>query len=252
MIPRIIPCLLIKNKGLVKTIKFKDERYIGDPINAIKIFNEKGADELIFLDISATAEERRPSLDSIKQIASECFMPICYGGGIRSIEDIRAIFSLGVEKISLCSYAAENPDFVNEASRIFGSQSIVVCLDVKKNIFNKYELVTRDGSHKTGIDPVEFAVKMEKLGAGELLINSVDQDGAMKGYDLNLIKSITSKVNIPVIACGGAGSLSDLSEVIKTAGASSACAGSLFVFFGKQKAVLINYPDRAEIKRLFS
>lgn len=251
LIPRIIPCLLLKNGGLVKTVKFRGERYIGDPINAIKIFNEKGADELIFLDISATAENRRPSFDSIKKIASECFMPVCYGGGIRQVEDARAIFSLGVEKISLGSFAVENPDFIARLSGIFGSQSIVVCLDIKKDLLGKYKVVIQNGRKQTDIDPVEMSIKMEGLGAGELLIYSFDRDGTMLGYDLSLIRSITERVNVPVIACGGAGNLSHISEVIKVGGASSASAGSLFVFYGKRKAVLVNYPSRQEIDLLF-
>jgi cyclase len=250
LVPRIIPCLLIKNNGLVKTIKFRNERYVGDPLNAIKIFNEKGVDELIFLDISVTREGTRPSFDDIARITSQCFMPICYGGGIRNKEDIRTIFSLGVEKVSLGSIAVENPDFIREVSDIFGSQSIVVCLDVKKNILKQYEVVIKNGSKKTGLDPVKFALKMESLGCGELLVNSVDRDGTMQGYDLDLIKRIAKEVSIPLIACGGAGNLTHMSEVIKQ-GASSASAGSLFVFFGKRKAVLINYPEREEIDRLF-
>jgi cyclase len=251
LIPRLIPCLLLKGKGLVKTVKFKDDKYVGDPINAIKIFNEKGADELIFLDISATAENRKPDFDVIKEIASECFMPVCYGGGIKDVDDARRIFNLGIEKVSLSSSAVEDPALIKELVRIFGSQSIVVCLDVKKDIFGKYQVVTRNARRKTGMDPFVAARRMQELGAGELLINSVDSDGTMAGYDIGLMQKIVQDSRVPVIACGGAGNLEHVAEVIKSGGASSAAAGSLFVFHGKQRGVLISYPPREEIDLLF-
>lgn len=251
LIPRVIPCLLLKGNGLVKTTKFKDAKYIGDPLNAIKIFNEKGCDELIFLDIDATVNNRKPPFDIIETIASECVMPVCYGGGIRRIEDAKRIFALGVEKVLISSYAVENPDFIRELSDIFGSQSIVVCLDVRTNKSGVYEIVTHNALKNTGLNPFEFAIKIEKVGAGELLINSVDRDGVMLGYDLSLIHWITKNAGIPVIACGGAGNLIHIREVITAAGASSASAGSLFVYFGKQKGILINYPKRKEIDLLF-
>lgn len=247
LMPRIIPCLLLKNKGLVKTIKFKDPKYVGDPINAIRIFNEKEVDELIFLDIEASAKNNSPPFAMIGEIASECFMPVCYGGGIKKIEDIKKILNLGIEKVSISSYAVENPYFVKEASDIFGSQSIVVCIDVKKNIFGKYEVVTYNGKEKTGLEPLSHGLKMVEMGAGELLINSVDRDGTMAGYDLQLIKTIAENVNVPVIACGGAGNLNDIGDVIKKAHVSSGAAGSLFVFYGKHRAVLINFPTQEEI-----
>jgi len=252
--PRIIPCLLLHNKGLVKTIKFKDPKYVGDPVNAIKIFNEKEVDELVFLDISATVGNKLPQLEIIKMIASECFMPVCYGGGIRSIEAIREIFNIGIEKVSINSFAVENPLFIKEASEKFGNQSIVVCLDVKKNLFGKYEVVIYNAKNKTGLDPIVHAVNMEKMGAGELLINSVDRDGTMTGYDIELVKNITKTVGIPVVACGGAGKLSDIRDVFRDGGASSAAAGSMFVFQGKHRAVLIQYPQSkdgmSKVKRL--
>lgn len=247
LMPRIIPCLLLRNKGLVKTIKFKDPKYVGDPINVIRIFNEKEVDELIFLDIEATTKSRLPPFAVIEEIASECFMPVCYGGGVNNIEDMRKIFNLGIEKISIGSYTIENPCFVKEAANIFGSQSIVVCIDVKKNIFGKYEVVINNGKKKTGLDPLSHALKMVEMGAGELLINSVDRDGTMAGYDFQLIKNIANNVNIPVIACGGAGNLNDIGDVINKAHASSGAAGSLFVFYGKHRAVLINFPTQEEI-----
>lgn len=250
LIPRIIPCLLLKRNGLVKTVRFKDEKYVGDPINTVKIFNEKGADEIIFLDISATTDNRKPLFDIIEMIASECFMPVCYGGGIRQIDDVKRIFALGVEKVSVSSYAVEKPEFIKELSGMFGSQSIIVCLDVLRSLSGDYEVVTNNAKKRTGLSPFEFAAKMEKLGAGELLINSVDKDGTMLGYDIKLIQKITQKVNIPVIACGGAGNLKHIYEVLTLGGASSAAAGSLLVFCGKRKGVLINYPQREEIELL--
>ncbi len=249
LLPRVTPCLLFKNGGLIKTVKFKNPVYVGDPINAVKVFNEKEVDELIFIDIAATQEGRSPPFELIEKIASECFMPVCYGGGIRSIIDIKRIFALGVEKVSIGSYAVENPPFIKEAVEVFGSQSIVVCIDVKKNFLGRYEVMTRSATKNSRIDPVTHAKNMEALGAGELLINSIDRDGTMLGYDIALVKMITKNVGIPVVACGGAGGLSDISKVIHEGGASSAAAGSLFVFYGRHRAVLINYPNAEELER---
>lgn len=249
--PRVIPCLLLMNGGLVKTKKFKEPAYIGDPVNAIKIFNEKGADELMFLDISATVNNAPPRLDLIEEIASECFMPVCYGGGIRDVAVMKEIFKVGIEKVSISSYAIENPDFIREAADIFGSQSIVVSIDVKKGLFGKYEVLTHNAKKKTGYDPLSYAIKAEKMGAGELLINSVDRDGTMSGYDIELLKKISANVGIPVVACGGAGKLSDIEDVIEGSEVSSAAAGSMFVFQGKHRAVLISYPQESELKTLF-
>lgn len=251
LIPRIIPCLLLEGNGLVKTIKFKNEKYIGDPINAIKIFNEKCADELIFLDISASIKNRKPNFDIIAQVAAECFMPVCYGGGIKEVDDAKRIFNLGIEKVSLGSCAIENPNFIKELVRIFGSQSVVVCLDVKKDLLGNYEVVTSRAQKKTGTDPFVAARKMEELGVGELLINSVDRDGTMEGYDISLMQKITKNISVPVIACGGAGNLKHVAEVVNQGGASSGAVGSLFVFHGKRRGVLISYPDREVIDSLF-
>jgi imidazole glycerol-phosphate synthase subunit HisF len=252
LIARVIPSLLLKNSGLVKGVKFRKHRYVGDPLNAMRIFNEKEVDELIFLDINATAEKRKPPFDMIRLIASECFMPVCYGGGSKEIDDIRKTFGLGIEKVSIGSYSVEKPQFIKEASEEFGSQSIVVCIDVKRGFLGNYEVVTHNGKKKWGLDPVSHAVQMEEMGAGELLVNSVDRDGTMKGYDITLIKKITGSVSIPVIARGGAGRLDHIREVIKAGEASAACAGSLFVFFGKNRAILINYPERRELEKIFN
>ncbi|SNB45056.1 AglZ/HisF2 family acetamidino modification protein [Geobacter sp. DSM 9736] len=245
---RVIPCLLLKGQGLVKTQKFKDPKYVGDPINAIKIFNEKEVDELVLLDIAASVEEREPNFKIIEEVASECFMPLGYGGGIRSLEQIKTIFSLGVEKVIINTSAHDSPDLVRAASDTFGSQSIVVSIDVKKNFFGKYEVHTLSGSRNTKQDPVQYALEMEQRGAGELILNSVDRDGMMAGYDLQLVCRVAGAVGVPVIACGGAGNVAHLAEAAAR-GASALAAGSMFVFQGKHRAVLISYPERKELER---
>jgi imidazole glycerol-phosphate synthase subunit HisF len=247
---RVIPCLLLRNHGLVKTLKFKEPKYVGDPVNAVKIFNEKEVDELSLLDITATIERRKPDFSLIRDIASECFMPLSYGGGIRSIEDIKEIFALGAEKVIINSYAFENPNFISEASSLFGSQSIVVSIDVKKRFQNKYETYICSGTKTTGLDPISFAVKMASLGAGEIFLNSIDRDGTQQGYDLDLIRRMTAVLDIPVIACGGAGSLEDFADAVHKAGASAVAAGSFFVFHGKHRAVLISYPEYQVLERI--
>lgn len=248
--PRVIPVLLLQNRGLVKTIKFKDPTYLGDPINIVRIFNDKEVDELIFLDITATAENRPPSFDLLNNITSECFMPLGYGGGIRSMDDVRRLMGIGIEKVILNAVAVENPSLVRSAADYVGSSSVVVSMDVKKGLQGKYEILTRNGKNRTGLDPVKHAVEMEKMGAGELFVNSVDRDGTMQGYDVDLIKSISSAVSIPIVACGGAGKLQDLEDVIKLGGASAAAAGSLFVFQGPLRGILISYPAQDDLKRI--
>lgn len=247
-----MPCLLLKGLGLVKTVQFKDSKYVGDPRNAVKIFNEKEVDELILLDIEATVENRRPQFELLHEIVGEAFMPIAYGGGVRTVHDFRTILALGVEKIVLSTYAVENPQFIKEASNRFGSQSVVVCIDVKKEVSGRYVVYTQGGRHRTGSDPVTVATQMEDMGAGELVVNSIDRDGTMAGFDLGVIKSVTTAVNIPVIACGGAGKIQDFVEAVKIGGASAVAAGSLFVFHGKHRAVLISYPEQAVLKQVFS
>lgn len=245
--PRIIPCLLILNKGLVKTVKFKDPKYVGDPINAVKIFNEKEADELIVLDIDATREGREPNYSLIENLATQCRMPLCYGGGIKTVEQAHRIFGLGVEKIAFSSIAINNPEIITEIASRVGNQSVVVVLDVKKKLFSSnYELFTHNGSMGTGIDPVNFARQLEKAGAGELVINSIDMDGLMNGYDHTIIDRIMEVTNIPITVMGGAGSLEDIGVIVRKHGTIGAAAGSLFVFKGKFKAVLINYPTPLE------
>ena len=245
--PRIIPCLLVHKKGLVKTIKFKDPKYVGDPINAVKIFNEKLVDELIVLDIDASVSDREPDYKMIENIATECRMPFCYGGGIKTIEQAQRIFALGVEKIALSSISISNPSFISSLARKVGNQSVVVVLDVKKKLFgDKYEIHTHNGTRNTGKSPVEYAVEMERLGAGEIVLNSIDNDGLMKGYDLRLIDKVRNAIRIPLTVMGGAGSLIDIGTVINRYGIIGAAAGSMFVFKGKYRAVLINYPTIIE------
>ncbi len=249
--PRVIPCLLLKNQGLVKTVRFKDPKYLGDPINIVKIFNDKEVDELVFLDIAATVEGREPPYALLEDIASEAFMPLGYGGGIRSLDQVRTILGLGVEKVVINTSAFENPGLVSEAAGLVGSQSVVVSMDVRKTFWGKYEVCTRGGRKATGLDPMAFAAEMERLGAGELVLNSIDRDGTMKGYDLDLIRAVTGRVNIPVVACGGAGSVADLAAAVKEGRASAAGAGSMFVFHGPHRAVLISYPKDEDLKTAF-
>ncbi len=245
--PRIIPCLLIKNKGLVKTINFGTPKYVGDPINAVRIFNEKEVDELLVIDIDATAEAREPDYAVIEFLAAECRMPLCYGGGVKSTDQIGKIIGLGVEKVALSSIAIQRPEILAEASESFGSQSIVVVLDVKKNARgNGYEVYTHNGKKATGRCPIETAQQMQKLGAGEIVINSIDNDGQMKGYDLNFIRRVKSVIQVPLTCLGGAGSLQDIGKLISEYKTIGAAAGSLFVFKGIYRAVLINYPNQID------
>lgn len=249
---RVIPCLLLQNQGLVKTVKFKNPTYVGDPINAVKIFNDKEVDELIFLDIAASRTGQSLNFDVIRSIASQCFMPFCYGGGVRDIETARQIFSLGAEKVAVNSHALQRPQFIREAADLFGSQSIVAAIDVKKTLFGSYRVYDSRRGAATDLDPVRHAVAMEQQGAGEILLTSVDRDGTQQGYDLELIRRVTAAVGIPVIACGGAGTLQHFAEAVKEGKVSAVAAGSMFVFYGKHRAVLINYPDVAEMERLLA
>jgi len=248
--PRIIPCLLVHNKGLVKTVKFKDPKYVGDPINAVKIFNEKEVDELIVVDIDASSSGHEPDYKMIENIAAECRMPFCYGGGIKTVEQAQRIFNLGVEKIAISSAAVDDPSIVSRLAERVGNQSVVVVLDVIKKNFNRYELYTLNGKHSTDIDPVSFASELEKRGAGEIVVNSIDLDGTMRGYDLSLINRIRDAISIPLTVLGGAGSLDDIGKVISDHGIIGVAAGSLFVFKGKFRAVLINYPTENEKEEL--
>lgn len=245
--PRIIPCLLVHNKGLVKTVKFKD---VGDPINAVKIFNEKEADELMVLDIDATVKGREPDYKMIENLATECRMPLCYGGGIKTVEQATRIFNLGVEKIALSSSAIENLQLVADIAKEVGNQSVVVVIDVKKKMFGGYDVYTHNGTKKTKVDLEKFIIDLQSCGVGEIVINSIDNDGVMQGYDLSLIEKIKPLINVPITVLGGAGSLADIEKLIEKFGIIGCSAGSLFVFKGKYKAVLINYPKQEEKQKL--
>jgi cyclase len=244
--PRIIPCLLVHDKGLVKSVQFKNYKYVGDPINAVRIFNEKEADELMLLDIDASVKKNEPDYKLIQNIASECRMPLCYGGGIKNVEQAQTVFSLGVEKIALSSILLQSPKLITEIALKVGSQSVVAVLDIKKKMFGGYEIYVHNGKMSTGINPIEFVKKIEDLGAGEIVINSIDNDGMMNGYDLKLIEQVRKSTSLPLTVLGGAGSLSDIGDLIQDYGIIGAAAGSLFVFKGVYKAVLINYPTSFE------
>lgn len=240
---RVIPCLLLQGRGLVKTVKFKDPKYVGDPINAIRIFNEKEVDELVLLDIGASREQREPDYELIAEVAGECFMPICYGGGIRTLEHAEKIFALGIEKVAINTAALENVDLLRKISGKFGSQSVVCSVDCKKSLFGKYTVYSHSGTRDTKLSPVEWVKKAEGAGAGEIFLNSIDRDGMQQGFDIALIQSVVGASHVPVIACGGAGSIAHLEEPFERANVSAVAAGSFFVFHGKHKAVLISYPD---------
>lgn len=251
--PRIIPCLLVQNNGLVKTIRFGQPKYVGDPINAVRIFNEKEVDEIIVVDIDATPKQREPDYTLIERLATECRMPLCYGGGVKTADQVQKIIGLGVEKVALSAAAVANPGLVSEAAERVGNQSVVVVLDVKKTgLLRRYEVMTHNGSKGTGLDPVAFARQVEGLGAGEVVINDIDHDGEMKGYNMELVSKVRKATSLPMSVLGGAGSLTDIEELIRSHHIIGAAAGSLFVFKGKYRAVLINYPSRGEKDALFS
>ena len=249
--PRLIPVLLLQNKGLVKSVKFKNHRYIGDPINAVRIFNDLKADELVFIDILATKEKRTISVDFVKNVGEEANMPFSAGGGIRTLEDIRRILEAGAEKVILNTVAGENPGFVREAADTFGSSTIAVCIDVKKDFFGKEKVWIKAGTKALNLTPVHYAKQMEESGAGEIILQSVDKDGTMTGYDILLIKKIAEAVKIPVVALGGAGNFETLVDLNFRVSLNGLAAGSIFVFHGQRNGVLITYPEKEQIKKLF-
>ena len=243
--PRIIPCLLVTRKGLVKTVRFAEPKYVGDPINAVKIFNEKEVDELVVLDIDATRDRTEPDYGLIRNLAAECRMPLCYGGGVTSLDQAVRIIKMGVEKVSLSAAAIERPALVSEIARHVGSQSVVVVLDVRRGPKSGgFEVWTHNGKKNTGRDPAAVARQMQDAGVGEITINSIDNDGMMKGYDMDLVRLVRRAVTVPMTVLGGAGSLADIGGLYRETGIVGAAAGSLFVFKGVYRAVLINYPDR--------
>lgn len=247
---RVMPCLLCDDGALYKTVKFRNPNYVGDPINAIKIFNEKEVDELILLDITASEKKKHPDFELIENIASECFMPLCYGGGIKSVDQIRKILSIGVEKVAVNSGFAEKPEFVAEACKLFGSQAIIVSIDIKKNLFGKYKVVVDRGKKALDYTPVDYAIKAEEIGCGELMITSVDREGTWEGYQLDILADICSAVSIPVIANGGAGCVNDLVKAKEKSGVSALALGSMSVYQKKGMGVLINFPERGKLDNM--
>jgi len=247
--PRVIPCLQFSGGELLKTRRFKDPQYLGDPINAVKLFNDLECDELVVVDIRATLEGREPDYAMIEEFASEAFMPLAYGGGIDSIEKIRRILSIGIEKVVIGS-AAPDGRLVSAAAAVFGSQSVVVAIDVRKSMLGRRDVCTRSGTHPLGMDPRPYAQRMQEAGAGELFVQSIDLEGTRAGYDLALMRDVSGAVQVPVIACGGAGSLEDIRRLLHSSGVAAAAAGTMFVLHGKHRAPLISYPRPAEIASL--
>jgi len=247
--PRVIPVLLLKGRGVYKTVGFKDPKYVGDPINALRIFAEKEADEVMVLDISASHDGADPQFDLIRDLAGECFMPLSYGGGVRSVDQVRTILKLGVEKIVLNTTAHKDPELISRIAAYGGSSAVVVCIDAKRKLLGGYEGFVRGGREATGRDPVQLAREAARRGAGEIVINSIDRDGRQNGYDLDLVGQVAGSVDVPVVACGGAGTIDHIREVISR-GAAAAAAGSMFVFQGRHRAVLISYPRPEQIDTL--
>jgi cyclase len=249
--PRVIPVLLMRNRMLYKTRKFSAAKYVGDPRNAVRIFNDKSADEIVLLDIDATPEKREPDYATVAEIAGEAFMPMAYGGGIRAADQARRMLDIGIEKIVICARALEDLRIIDDIASACGAQSVVVCLDVKRGLFGREHLTSHSGRVKCRLDPVTFARSAVGAGAGELIVNSVDRDGTMDGYDLGLIRRVADAVDVPVIALGGAGKAEHLRQAVVEAGASAAAAGSLFVFQGPHRAVLITFPTEERLSGLF-
>lgn len=247
-----MPCLLYSGSGLCKTVRFKNPSYVGDPINAIKIYNEKEVDELVFLDITASREGREPDYKTLSEIASECFMPLCYGGGVSRLDQVGRILEIGVEKVSLNRAAIHDPALISAAARAYGSQAIIASIDVKKNLWRRYEVVGDSGTRSTGEHPVAFAKRMAESGAGEILLTSVDREGTWDGYDIELIRQVTDAVRVPVIVNGGAGRLEHLREAVREGGASGLALGSMAVYQKKGMGVLINFPERNRLEELLS
>jgi cyclase len=242
MLPRVIPCLLLRDRGLVKTVQFKKDTYIGDPVNAVRIFNDKEVDELILLDIDATREGRGPDFEVIAEIAGECFMPVAYGGGIRSFAEVREVIRSGVEKVVINSSSYRSQQVIAEASAVYGSQAVVGAVDARKTFLGGHKAYSCSGTTEESTKLMDHIAALVAAGAGEIFLNSIDRDGMMNGYDIELIRKVTAATRVPIIASGGAGSVQDLVQAVREGGASAVAAGSIFVFHGKHKAVLINYP----------
>lgn len=247
---RVIPILLLRNESLVKTIKFNKFSYLGDPANTVRIFNEMEVDELIFLDILASRKQREPNFRILNDIASECFMPLCYGGGISHLDQAKKIFDIGYEKVSINTQANINPGLITEIANYYGSQAVIASIDVKKNFFNRHNVVIMNGKKNIKKNPTLWAKELEKLGAGEILLTSIDHEGTWKGFDLDLVKQVSDNVSIPVIAHGGAGNIDHIKEVVKNANASAVALGSMVVFQKKDMGVLINFPERKKLEEI--
>lgn len=245
--PRIIPCLTISENDLVKTIQFKNPRYIGDPVNSVKIFNDKGVDELCILDILASKQNKEPNYQLLQEIANEAFMPLSYGGGLKSLDQVKKIIKMGYEKVIFNTSFINNPQLIKDTVAFLGSSGVVISIDVKKNMFGKYVVYINDGSQEVKMSLIDVIKQVEELDAGEIIINSITNDGMMEGYDLNLIKQVAESVNVPVIAIGGAKDVSDLKKAIDN-GAHAVAASSMFIYYGKQKAVLITVPNVESLK----
>lgn len=249
---RIIPALLLRNQSLVKTLRFGKFSYVGDPCNTVRIFNELEVDELLFLDITASLEKRSPNFQLLTDIASECFMPMGYGGGIKSIEDAKAVFGTGFEKIVVNTYGIENPSFIDQLASEYGSQAVMASIDVKKNIWGQYQVRSHSGKQTTNQKPSHWAKELESLGAGEILLTSIDKEGSWQGFDLDLVKSVTEAVKIPVIAHGGAGTVGHIVDVVQKAGASAVALGSMVVFQKKDMGILINFPQKEHLEKILT
>lgn len=245
---RVIPCLLLNESSLVKTVNFKNPGYIGDPVNTARIFNELEVDELVLLDITATNKKARPNLKLLAELAQECFMPLAYGGGIRTFEDAKRIFQIGIEKIVINSYAFENPTFISQLAKHFGNQAVVASIDVGKTMFGKYQVFSNSGKSKQNVDVLAWAKQLEQLGAGEILLTAIHQEGTWKGFDTDLVERVSSVVEIPVIANGGASNLDDIKKVVDKGKASAVCIGSMVVYQNKGMGVLVNFPDQNKLK----
>jgi len=251
LMTRVIPVLLLRGQGLVKTVKFRDATYVGDPLNTVRLFNDKEVDELICLDIDASREGRGPNFKMLEDLASECFMPFGFGGGVSTLDQAKQIFATGAEKIVLNSHGLRNPNLIHDIATVFGDQAVIASIDVKRTLFGNYEVMTHGGTQKLKNSLADTLKDARNAGAGEILLNSIDRDGMRQGYDLALIRSAADQIDVPLIACGGAGSLEDLAAAVNDGRADAVAAGSLFVFRGKHRAVLVTYPDQAALQLLF-
>jgi cyclase len=250
IIPRVIPTLLLDDEAFVKTTGYREPRYVGDPVNVINLFNRFEVDEIVLLDIGASARRREPTFDLIGELAAECWVPLAYGGGITTYEQARRILSLGVEKVVLGTAVDRQPELLGEIARTYGQQAVVASVDVRRD-GDRFDVFVEHATRRVSRDAAAYAMRAVELGAGEILLNSIDRDGTMRGYDLDLIRTVTAAVGVPVVACGGAGERAHLPAPIRAAGAAAVAAGSLFVFQGRARGVVVNFPERAELEALF-